>query len=166
MLAYTHHRAKADAYARAGDVKRALGHLDRAVLHAQSFGFEPVVARGGLTAAAAAAAYVTYADRKRRAPRRGPRAAPPPPSPPRGPRAAPPPPFDPAPYLAELGLAADKAPTRDELRSAFKTAALRSHPDKGGDKESFGRVQDVYVRLMSHYGFSSAQRFGAARRAR
>lgn len=43
-----------------------------------------------------------------------------------------------------LEIPDDAAITADRLRSAYKKASLRAHPDKGGSKEAFDAVQHAY----------------------
>ena len=53
---------------------------------------------------------------------------------PRGPR-SPRKPVDNSKYYELLGV--EKTATYDEIRKAFRKAALKNHPDRGGDKEKF-----------------------------
>ena len=63
-----------------------------------------------------------------------------------------------------LGLSEDW--THEELKSAFKTAALASHPDKGGTAKAFRKFQEAKVRLVhgrerqEEEGHNSAHRPG------
>jgi hypothetical protein len=43
-----------------------------------------------------------------------------------------------------LGIPDNVAITAERLRSAYKKASLRAHPDKGGSKEAFDAVQHAY----------------------
>jgi hypothetical protein len=43
-----------------------------------------------------------------------------------------------------LGIGPDEQITQDRLRSAYKRASLRAHPDKGGSKEEFDEVNRAY----------------------
>jgi hypothetical protein len=52
--------------------------------------------------------------------------------------------------LKVLGLSSD--PSRDEIISAYRKAAKATHPDAGGDSESFRRVNDAYNFLLSNGG--------------
>ena len=44
-----------------------------------------------------------------------------------------------------LGIAKDATPK--EIKRAYKDKAKRHHPDKGGDKESFGELSKAYALL-------------------
>ena len=48
-------------------------------------------------------------------------------------------------YETVLGL--NKGFTSAELKQAYKRAALRAHPDKGGSNEAFRAVKDAYEYL-------------------
>ena len=50
--------------------------------------------------------------------------------------------------LALFGLA--PSPSRRDLRRAYLTLALHQHPDKGGDHDSFLRIQAAYDRLTTN----------------
>ncbi len=50
-------------------------------------------------------------------------------------------------YYELLGVARDASSA--SIRSGFKTATLRSHPDKGGTAESFAQVQTAYKTLSN-----------------
>jgi hypothetical protein len=43
-----------------------------------------------------------------------------------------------------LGIGPDEQITQDRLRSAYKRASLKAHPDKGGSKEAFDEVSRAY----------------------
>ena len=45
-----------------------------------------------------------------------------------------------------LGLESKKAMPR-QIKAAFRAAARRHHPDKGGDQQAFARVQKAYETL-------------------
>ena len=49
--------------------------------------------------------------------------------------------------LAILGL--QRGATHDQIHAAYRTAAKRTHPDKGGKQEEFVRLQHAYERLLS-----------------
>ena len=60
---------------------------------------------------------------------------------PRGPR-SPRKPVDNSKYYELLGV--EKTATYDEIRKAFRKAALKNHPDRGGDKEKFQELNQAY----------------------
>lgn len=39
--------------------------------------------------------------------------------------------------------------TNDEIRAAYKRAAMKHHPDRGGSSEAFQAVQDAYTALQN-----------------
>ena len=45
---------------------------------------------------------------------------------------------------AELGLSRGAEPSVAEVTKAYRTAAVRCHPDKGGDPEAFKRISEAY----------------------
>ena len=49
--------------------------------------------------------------------------------------------------LEVLGLEEEVALTEDSLKKAYKVAALRAHPDKGGDEDRFEAVTRAYAYL-------------------
>ena len=48
-------------------------------------------------------------------------------------------------YYDVLGLMRDA--TTDDIKRAYKKAALQAHPDKGGSDEMFQRVNEAYTVL-------------------
>jgi len=46
--------------------------------------------------------------------------------------------------LVRLGINENESLTHDRLRSAYKKASLRAHPDKGGSKEEFDELRRAY----------------------
>lgn len=50
-------------------------------------------------------------------------------------------------YYKVLGL--DKNATIDQIRAAYKKLAREHHPDKGGDKNEFLKVQEAYDTLIN-----------------
>ena len=46
-----------------------------------------------------------------------------------------------------LGLGPEA--TDDEIRAAYKRAAMKHHPDRGGSSEAFQAVQDAYAALQN-----------------
>lgn len=57
--------------------------------------------------------------------------------------------IDLGPYWEELGLNPDDNPTVRQIDRAYKKAALRAHPDKGGDPDKFKAVTDAYEIITS-----------------
>ena len=45
---------------------------------------------------------------------------------------------------AELGLSRGAAPSAAEVTKAYRRMAVRCHPDKGGDPETFKRISEAY----------------------
>ena len=45
-------------------------------------------------------------------------------------------------------LGVDGRSTPDEIRSAFRKAALLHHPDKGGDRARFDEIVDAYAGIV------------------
>jgi hypothetical protein len=54
-----------------------------------------------------------------------------------------------------LGLQPGKTPTAQELKSAYRRAAAKSHPDAGGSAEEFRNTQQAYQRLKKKYNYDS-----------
>ena len=52
-------------------------------------------------------------------------------------------------HRASLGLPIDGFLQKKDITRAYKKACLKHHPDRGGDKEEFNRVQDAYSAIMS-----------------
>ena len=52
-------------------------------------------------------------------------------------------------YYETLGLKESDAPAVKVIDKAYKRAALRAHPDKGGDSHKFKAVTDAYELIMS-----------------
>jgi len=50
-------------------------------------------------------------------------------------------------YLRILELPPGKKPTSEELKSAWRKMAFRTHPDKGGTQANFSLVQEAFRRL-------------------
>ena len=46
--------------------------------------------------------------------------------------------------LALLGISEEEGITAERLKAGYRTASLRSHPDKGGSKEAFDEVNRAY----------------------
>jgi hypothetical protein len=65
-----------------------------------------------------------------------------------------------------LGLKPGVQPTRDELKSAYRKAAAKSHPDAGGSPEEFRMTQQAYERLKKKYKYDSLMARLDALRAR
>jgi len=47
--------------------------------------------------------------------------------------------------LAVLGIAEEEQLTYERLKSGYKRASLRAHPDKGGSKEAFDTVRQAFI---------------------
>ena len=45
-------------------------------------------------------------------------------------------------YYNVLGIS--KGASVDEIKSAYKKLALKNHPDRGGDKDVFQKIQQAY----------------------
>jgi DnaJ family protein A protein 2 len=41
-------------------------------------------------------------------------------------------------------LGVEKTATMDEIKKAFRKSALKNHPDRGGDKDTFQELQGAY----------------------
>lgn len=54
-----------------------------------------------------------------------------------------------------LGLTPGKKPTAAELKSAYRKAAARTHPDAGGSAEDFRATQQAYQRLKKKFNYDS-----------
>jgi hypothetical protein len=65
-----------------------------------------------------------------------------------------------------LGLKPGVQPTRSELKSAYRKAAAKSHPDAGGSPEEFRMTQQAYERLKKKYKYDSLMARLDALRAR
>jgi hypothetical protein len=65
-----------------------------------------------------------------------------------------------------LGLKPGVQPTRNELKSAYRKAAAKSHPDAGGSPEEFRMTQQAYERLKKKYKYDSLMARLDALRAR
>jgi DnaJ-domain-containing protein 1 len=50
--------------------------------------------------------------------------------------------------FAELDL--DPRASPDEVKSAYRTKIKEAHPDHGGDREEFKRLQDAYATARDH----------------
>ena len=48
-----------------------------------------------------------------------------------------------------LGLPVNGSLQKKDITRAYKKACLKHHPDRGGDKEEFNRIQDAYSAIMS-----------------
>ena len=46
-------------------------------------------------------------------------------------------------------LGADKKASDQDIKKAYRTLALKQHPDKGGDPEEFKRIQNAYAILAN-----------------
>lgn len=57
--------------------------------------------------------------------------------------------IDLTPYWKELNLDPVSSPTLKQIDRAYKKAALRTHPDKGGDADMFKAVTDAYEIITS-----------------
>jgi DnaJ-class molecular chaperone len=61
---------------------------------------------------------------------------------------------------ADLGLA--KGASEDEIKKAYRKAAMKNHPDKGGDPEKFKKIQSAYDILSDPEKKQNFDRFGTA----
>lgn len=59
-----------------------------------------------------------------------------------------------------LGL--DNTATQDEIKKAYRKAAIKTHPDKGGDPEQFKKVQGAYDILSDPQRRQNFDQFGVA----
>lgn len=41
-------------------------------------------------------------------------------------------------------------PTEESLKTAFRKAAMKHHPDRGGDPEIFMKIKEAYESLKEH----------------
>jgi len=62
--------------------------------------------------------------------------------------------------LAELGL--ERGATFASVKAAFRQAALRFHPDRGGDAAQFIRAYAAYRRLCAHFEGRQPHEYGEA----
>ena len=58
-------------------------------------------------------------------------------------------------YHDILGVSADASD--DEIKKAYKRAASKHHPDKGGDEEKFKEVREAYDRLTNPEKYATEQ---------
>lgn len=65
-----------------------------------------------------------------------------------------------------LGLQPGQKPTREALKSAYRKAAAKTHPDAGGSPEEFRMTQQAYERLKKKFKYDSLQARLDALRAR
>ncbi len=56
-----------------------------------------------------------------------------------------------------LGLQPGQKPTREALKSAYRKAAAKTHPDAGGSPEEFRMTQQAYERLKKKFSYDSLQ---------
>jgi len=59
-------------------------------------------------------------------------------------------------------LEISKNSTHDEIKKAYKKAALKNHPDKGGNSEKFKKISDAYEILSDDNKRSNYDNFGNA----
>lgn len=57
----------------------------------------------------------------------------------------------------EANFGVSKNPTAKELKDAYRKAASKAHPDKGGSAADFRRVNEAYTRLKEKHGFDSLE---------
>ena len=50
-------------------------------------------------------------------------------------------------YYDILGV--QKNASEDEIRNAYRKLARKNHPDKGGDKDTFQKIQEAYETLSN-----------------
>ena len=58
----------------------------------------------------------------------------------------------------ELFLLPEGTVTETEVRNAYRTAARRLHPDRGGKSEEFQELQDCYHSLLAELGKGKKER--------
>jgi DnaJ-class molecular chaperone len=63
-------------------------------------------------------------------------------------------------YYKILGV--EKGASKDEIKKAFRKAAMRHHPDKGGDEAKFKEVNEAYAVLSDDKKRSQYDQFGSA----
>lgn len=63
-------------------------------------------------------------------------------------------------YYEVLGVA--KSATKDEIKKAFRRAAVEHHPDKGGDEAKFKEINEAYEVLSDEKKKSAYDQFGHA----
>ena len=56
-------------------------------------------------------------------------------------------------FYKTLGL--DENATADEVKNAFREAALKHHPDKGGDAEKFKAINEAYNAIKDEMKFAA-----------
>ncbi len=66
--------------------------------------------------------------------------------------------------FAELDVATDADAT--EVKSAYRERVKETHPDQGGDEESFRRVREAYATARNHAGDGDGRGDGSPRRDR
>ncbi len=63
-------------------------------------------------------------------------------------------------YYEVLGVAKDA--TVDDIKKAYRKAALQHHPDQGGDAEKFKEVNEAYQILSDAQKKAQYDRFGSS----
>ncbi len=63
-------------------------------------------------------------------------------------------------YYEVLGL--KKGASKDEIKKAFREAAKKHHPDKGGDPEEFKKINEAYETLSDEQKKAQYDQFGSA----
>eukprot|EP00434_Breviolum_minutum_P007865 symbB.v1.2.006940.t1/scaffold421.1/size207896/3 len=58
---------------------------------------------------------------------------------------------------AQEVLGVTEGASTEEVKAAYKRKVRTSHPDKGGDSESFGRVQHAYLTLLGNVSQANAE---------
>lgn len=61
-------------------------------------------------------------------------------------------------YESILGLPANVKVTENSLKKAYNEKALKAHPDRGGNKETFQKIQEANEALKKHFGFGDTRR--------
>jgi hypothetical protein len=59
-------------------------------------------------------------------------------------------------FMAHLGLLPPYA--ADDVHKAYKAKALKAHPDRGGSKDDFLKLQDAYEQAQEYVRFSEGRR--------
>lgn len=61
-------------------------------------------------------------------------------------------------FKSILGLSENAVVTENSLKKAYNEKALKAHPDRGGNKETFQKIQEANEALKKHFGFGDTRR--------